>query len=454
MAARPTSHARRIAGLLGLIVVALSVLVPSGAGSAQVMSNPWLTERRVLNLAHGGGLDEAPQGTLYAYKTAIARGANALEMDLHITRDGHVVAIHDSTVDRTTDGSGCVATKTLAELKALDAAHTFVPGRGPVGGLDPSQYPLRGVATGDVPPPTGFTPADFTIATLEEIFQVQPEALMVMELKPTEKYQSHDCPSQVAALPPEERPDLAAEVARLIDVYGMTDKVMVASFIDEILHRFMALAPEVDTSFPLGESIALYAAYSAGQPFPNPRGHEAIQVPRRYGSIEITEDLVRWSRENGVAVHFWTINDPEEMQLLLDWGADGLITDRPSALAELLPDPVDPVDPPPPTDTRPEVTSPSTPGTGSTSTTTSSTSPTTSSSTAPVSPTTGPGPEQPGSGAGSSTTTAPPGAVGASGSGRPLARTGAQLGPLWAAVAMLATGAVLAWLRRRRLAAS
>ena len=137
---------------------------------------------------------------------------------------------------------------------------------------------------------------DFSIATLEEIFLAVPDALMIMELKPTEVYQSHDCPSQVAALPADQRPDLAAEVARLIAVHDMTDQGMVASFVDDLLHHFMALAPDVDTSYPLGESLAVYTAYLTGAPIPNPWGHEAMQVPRAYGSIEITEDLVATAR--------------------------------------------------------------------------------------------------------------------------------------------------------------
>jgi len=477
--------------LLGALALAAAVaLSPTGTGDAQTMPNPWLTQHRILNLAHGGGLHEAPQGTLYAYKTALDRGANALEIDVHITRDGHVVAIHDSTVDRTTDGSGCVATKTLAELKALDAAHTFVPGRGPVGGLEPTQYPLRGVATGAVAAPAGFSASDFTIATLEEIFQAQPDALMVIELKPTEVYQDHDCPGELAALPPAERPDLSTEVARLIDAYGMTDKVMVASFIDETLHHFMDLAPGVATSFPMGESVALYLAHVGGQPFPNPRGHEAIQVPRSYGDIEITEELVGWSRDNGVAVHFWTINDPAEMELLLGWGADGLITDRPSVLAALLPDTGTPVEPEPPTTTEPvqpggptppagpAATAPSTPSSTSTTPTTSTTSTPTSSTTGPTaSPddptgstapdTTAPGSTaptpatpSPGTPGGAGTGGATDGATGGTGgagdeaarpseASRPLARTGFGTAAVAVGAALLAAGAVVLLARNR-----
>jgi glycerophosphoryl diester phosphodiesterase len=331
----------RNVGAAAAVVVGVGLLVLPTPSAAQ-NGNVWLTERRMLNMAHGGGQGEAPDNTLYAFKTAHGRGADALELDLHITLDGHVVAIHDSTVDRTTNGTGCVVEHTLAELQELDFAYEWVPGDGPTPGLDPSEYPFRGVATGDVPPPPGFAASDFGVATLEEIFQAQPDALMVMELKPTEVYQSHDCPAFVASLPEEDRPDLAAEVARLIDEYDMADQVMVASFIDDLLHRFMDLAPDVDTSFPIGESLAVYVAYTNDLPLPNPRGHEAFQVPTSYGDIQIDEGVVAYARANGVAVHYWTINDPAEMSELLSWCADGLITDVPSVLAELTADMADP----------------------------------------------------------------------------------------------------------------
>jgi glycerophosphoryl diester phosphodiesterase len=319
-----------------IAMVAVTAFTASSTAKAGAPENPWLTKERVLNMAHGGGLNEAPQETLYAYKTAAERGANALEMDLHMTLDGHVVAMHDSTVDRTTNGTGCIVSHTLAELKELDAAYTFVPGEGPVSGRPAEEYTMRGIATGDVAPPDGFTANDFTIATLEEIFQAEPDALMVMELKPTEVYQDHDCPAFLESLPPDQRPNLAAGVASLIEQYGMTDRVMVASFIDDLMAQFQALAPDVATSFPIGESLAVYTAFLAGDPLPNPNGHEAFQVPRSYGSIVITKEIVEYARANGVAVHFWTIDDPDEMVELLDWGADGLITDVPQVLSDVL----------------------------------------------------------------------------------------------------------------------
>jgi glycerophosphoryl diester phosphodiesterase len=337
MGSRMSRYPSKIIALILLVGTAIALAASHRESHAQpVGENIWLTERRVLNMAHGGGLKEAPQGTLYAYKTAAERGATALEMDLHMTLDGHVVAIHDSTVDRTTNGSGCVVAKTLAELKVLDAAHTFVPGQGPVSGLDDDAYAWRGVATGSVTPPAGFSANDFTIATLDEIFRALPDAPMIMELKPTEVYQTHDCPAFVDSLPADQRPDLAAGVAQLIDEHGMADKVMVASFIDDLMSQFKALAPDVDTSFPVGESLAVYQAFLTGDPLPNPNSHEAFQVPRAYGPITITKEIVDYARAHGVAVHFWTINDPDEMTELLDWGIDGLITDVPQVLDSIL----------------------------------------------------------------------------------------------------------------------
>ena len=443
-----SKFARRVLAAAACTAVAATALWSPAPSAAQATDNVWLTERRFLNLAHGGGLHEAPQGTLFAYKTAIERGANALEMDLHITLDGHVVAIHDSTVDRTTNGTGCVVSKTLAELKALDAAHTFVPGRGPASSAPVEDYTMRGIATGDMAPPSGFVANDFTIATLEEIFQAQPDALMLMELKPTEIYQSHDCPAFVASLDPADRPDLAAEVARLIDVYDMADQVMVASFIDELLQHFMTLAPDVDTSFPVNESIAVYVAFLTGDPLPNPNGHEAFQLPLNFSGIEITEDLVHYAQAHDIAVHFWPINDVQTMQMLIDWGADGIITDRPQVLAALL-DELFPPDTTPP-DTGPPATAP--PNTWPTTTSGSTSSSTTSAPTDSTGPGAGVSTTIPGGPSDPGPDPETPGGVG-SGQDRAanpaaLVRTGLDVTPLGIGLTLTALGGLVLALRQ------
>lgn len=376
---------------MAVAVLAATNLVSSGGpAQAQAPTNRWLTERRVANIAHGGGLNEAPQGTMFAYATAADRGADVLEMDLQITRDGHVIAMHDSTVDRTTNGTGCVIDKTLAEIRELDAAYTFVPGEGVRSGRPEADYTMRGIATGDRAAPTGFTAEDFRPVTLEELFDAFPDSLMVMELKPIEAEGANDCPASYEGIPEAERPDVVAEVARLIDEYGMEDEVLVASFVDELMTRFQELAPDVDTSYPLGESLDLYMAYTNDQPAPNPNGHEAIQVPTNYGGIEITEELVVWARANGIAVHFWTINDPNEMNELLDWGADGLITDDVEVLDQVLRERGDPR-PTVPTTTVPPSTTDTTDTTEPTDTTAGPAASTTAAESAAAETTTGSG---------------------------------------------------------------
>ena len=100
---------------------------PGLVGSLDAMSNPWL-RRRVLNYAHQGGAKEAPSSTMHAFRTAVANGADALEMDVHATADGELVVCHDATLDRTTEGTGRIADHPLAHLRKLDNAHWFVAG--------------------------------------------------------------------------------------------------------------------------------------------------------------------------------------------------------------------------------------------------------------------------------------------------------------------------------------
>src|ERR687891_2110449 len=106
---------RRVALPLGMVMLLAG---PVGSASAQIPpGNPWL-DRRVLNIAHQGGEIEAPSNTLFAFKTAIDKGADVLELDVHATADGELVVLHDTTVDRTTNGTGRVDRLTLEQIRA------------------------------------------------------------------------------------------------------------------------------------------------------------------------------------------------------------------------------------------------------------------------------------------------------------------------------------------------
>lgn len=304
----------------------LPVLLAAGAGVATagpLDPNPWL-ERRVLNISHQGGEIEAPSNTLYALKTSVAKGADVLEIDVHATADRELVVIHDATVDRTTNGTGRVDAFTVAELKQLDAAYVFDAGCGTCGGKDPSAYELRGYATGDRKL-TGrmkeFTPNDFTIPTLREVLELFPNELINIEIKATapdtEPYE------QLLA-------DLLAE-------YDRTDDAIVVSFLDHAVEAFKAYAPDVHTATATGETAAFWATAQGPLPGgPNPR-YQALQVPIELNGIPVvTPEFVQRAHDNGLAVHVWTINDRADMEWLLDIGVDGIMTDRPTLLEEVL----------------------------------------------------------------------------------------------------------------------
>jgi glycerophosphoryl diester phosphodiesterase len=307
--------------------VAASTLLLPTSGSAQVpdLSNKWM-DRRILNIAHQGGEEEAPSDTLYAFKTALEKGADVLEMDVHATLDREIVVLHDATVDRTTNGAGRVDELTLAQIKELDAAHWFVPDCGTCHNRPDEDYELRGYATEERELPeelelAGFEPNDFTIPTLREVLTAFPDTWINIEIKATfpdtEPYE-------------EELADLLAEFDR-------TDDTIVVSFLDHATERFKFYAPDVDTAAGTGQVGAFWASSQGPLPgAPNPR-YKALQVPITFeGQEVVTEDFVTDAHANNLAVHVWTINDRETMEWLIDIGVDGIMTDRPTLLEELL----------------------------------------------------------------------------------------------------------------------
>ncbi len=280
----------------------------------------WL-RRSPLHIAHQGGEAEAPSSTLFAMTTAVAKGADALELDVHATADGHLVVLHDPTVDRTTNGTGAVDTMTLAQVQALDAAHWFVPGEGVVAGRAASEYTLRGVAAGDGAPPAGFTTSDFTIPTLASVFERFPDVLINVDIKQT-----------APATPPYER-----ALGDLIAAFGRADTTMVASFDDAALAAFRAYAPEVATSASPSEVLQFWLAVQEDSANVADLVYEAFQVPLTHEGIRVVDGrFVAAAHACGIAVHVWTIDDEPTMRSLLDMGVDGVVTNRPLLLEPVL----------------------------------------------------------------------------------------------------------------------
>lgn len=305
-----------------LLALAACLLLTSSAAA-----NEW-TQRRVLNIAHGGGLREAPGNTMFAFERALENGTDVLEIDVNITSDGHLVVIHDTTVDRTTNGTGRVNALTLAQIKALDAADSWL------------EY--RGIALGLKPPPEGFTANDFKIPTLAEVLARYPKKLINVEIKgdgPDLATQGFLGDVQNG------RPtifDAADELARLLAEHRRFGDVIVVAFSEAALTHFEAVADDrIDTAAALATTGAFYAASAGplpGAPLP---GKEALQPPTFFQGIEVpTKDFVSDAHANGLVVHVWLENPGEEnaatYSKLVEAGVDGIMTDYPSRLEAFL----------------------------------------------------------------------------------------------------------------------
>ena len=274
------------------------------------MTNPWL-ERRVIAFAHQGGAHEGPSSTLFAIAQAVERGASAIELDVHATRDRQIVVSHDETVDRTTNHRGAISSLSLSEVREMDNAYWWIEGEDVTPGRASDEYVHRAKAPSN---------RAFGVATLEEVALAFPDVVLNLDIKRTapdvEAYEQL----------------LADELVRL----ERTDSVIVASFLDDAVQRFRTFAPSVATSAATAETAAFYFSLVEGVT-PVVAPVVAFQVPATFGDLTVVDErFVREAHRAGVAVHVWTVNDVDEMDRLLDLGVDGIVSDRPTPLVALL----------------------------------------------------------------------------------------------------------------------
>ena len=308
--------------LLAAIVALLAAAPAAGAAT-----NPWI-EKTPLDIAHQGGEDEFPSNTMYAFERSLQVGADMLELDVGVTKDGQVVVMHDTTVDRTTNGHGTVASFTLKQLRKLDAAYWFSGGDNAYRhDRARSAYRLRGVATGKRRPPKGFTAADFRVPPLKEVMKAFPHTPINVEIKGRTKAEALD-----------EYLTNADALARTLKATTRRDLIVV-SFKQEAVDRFHQLVP----ALPVAPGIGGAANWLLGGKSPGD-GIVAFQLPITYKlgdqTLQVTtkENVARAHRE-GFAWHTWLSDDGESPAIwttLVDDGVDGVMTARPKAFAELL----------------------------------------------------------------------------------------------------------------------
>jgi glycerophosphoryl diester phosphodiesterase len=281
----------------------ISALVASSVGVFFVVALRRSGTRRLdgdwpVNFAHRGASARAPENTLEGFRLAAADGAGGLETDVHVTRDGQVVAIHDDAVDRTTDGSGLVRETTLAELQSLDAGYRFTPDGG-------ATFPYRGKGV--------------RVPELREVLRWFPDLAVNLDIK-------------------EAQPGVEEAVLRVIEGVGAEDRTLVVSEHTPVIGRFRRLSGgRVRTGASRGETRLFYylsALHLEGLLRP---AYDALQVPVWHGERElVTPRFLEAAHGVGVRVDVWTIDEPTEMRRLLDLGVDVVMTNRPGVLAGVL----------------------------------------------------------------------------------------------------------------------
>lgn len=242
-------------------------------------------------IAHRGASAEAPENTLEGFQLAVEQGAEAIELDVHVTADGVPVVLHDPTLDRTTDLAGPAAALRFAELGAADAGFRFSADGG-------RTFPWRGRGV--------------RVPALAEVLGAFPRVPFLVEIK--------------------EPRDQAALRRVLLDLRA-AERCLVASAEARALEAFR------DPPFRLAGSrrdilrLWLRATLGLG-PAPPAAGYRALSVPVRYRGLPVpTRRFTAAARGLGCPVHVWTVNDAAVARLLWEDGAAGMITDVPRALA-------------------------------------------------------------------------------------------------------------------------
>jgi glycerophosphoryl diester phosphodiesterase len=245
----------------------------------------WRGKYPVVVTAHRGFSGQAPENTLAAFRAAIATGADMIELDVHLTRDDEVVVIHDDTLERTTNGKGNVAEKTLAELKTLDAGSWFH-----------SRF------------------AGERIPTLAEVLEIARDRIFVnIELKKGKNF-------------PYTMEKLADRTLAVVEKGGMTGQVLFSSFDPAAINRIKEKASRLPISLIVDKPWEKPEDPGAGARYPTLNCRTTV----------LNEENIRRAHAAGIRIHVWTVNTTQAMEKFIALGVDGIITNHPDSLIDLL----------------------------------------------------------------------------------------------------------------------
>jgi len=258
--------------------------------------------------AHRGGSALAPENTLAAFDRGLALGADGLELDVHLSRDGVVVVHHDRMLERTTNLSGPLADRTADELGRADAAYHFrkIPSNSPRNDDGPPDCPFRGQGIG--------------VPSLAEVLVRYRDVPIVIELKTNSA-------------------ELASATIDVVRHADALDRVCLGAFLLRVLREARRIEPALTTSAAREEvRWALYRSWCRWPLGPTSRvGYDGYQVPERSGRTRVVSPrFVDAAHGAGLGVQVWTVDTEADARRLLDWGVDALITDRPDLIVPFV----------------------------------------------------------------------------------------------------------------------
>ena len=291
---------RRFELVAVLVIILLVVFVPSATGAPSKTTS----EEPVLNVGHRGASGYAPEHTIPAYDLALRMGADYIEQDLQMTKDGVLVALHDDTLDRTARGpknncTGLVIEKTLAQIKTCDVGTWFN-----------ETFPQYAK-----PEYVGLK-----IPTLEEVFQRYGRSVNYY----------------IETKNPEAAPGMEEELLRLMDKYGLAQpaaerwQVLIQSFSPASLQKIHALRPSLPL-IQLYDSTETSASIQA-----NLESTRTYAVGIGPSKTDVDEALVSAAHARCLDIHPYTVNEKREMRALISLGVDGMFTNFPDRLDEVL----------------------------------------------------------------------------------------------------------------------
>jgi len=275
--------------LPALSAAVMVVGITAGGGAAMAKDK----YKDIINVSHRGASGYAPEHTLVSYDMGEKMHGDYIEVDLQMTKDGQLIAMHDEKVDRTTDGTGSVKNKTLKEIKELDAGSWFN-----------EKYPEYAK-----PEYVGLK-----VPTLEGVFQ---------------KFGKNNS-YYIETKSPEIYPGMEKELLRLVDKYKINkDKLLVQSFSPESLK----IMHELDPSINLIQLIS----YSSSAVITDEQITEIKEYAMGVGPNHtyLNEAYIQKVVNHGLEIHPYTVNDKERMKQLIDWGVTGMFTNFPDLLHEV-----------------------------------------------------------------------------------------------------------------------